>query len=324
MSFEKRSMSPFGSTTTTLYPFLMSCSTMFSMSLVFPMRVVPKSPRWPLLSLSGIVMVTSFDRSARSTPLPMTVCPNFTGARRCRFPFSLIAISLSRLIVHLSASSLKGDRLAPFFSSCGYYFPVNESDESPIKEHHAHPRPQVIHKKQDEFILFSGVWMVSLLKVGHIVSGVVAQTRPDYRSYLVFLTGSEIYAFLPHEYAKEPYRVGADIIAAVVVFDGRRIILSQTSSQYYRRVAEVVFEPLINARKIMIKRVARIRQAGFVKIAIENLGMTDEQLIPQCLPYLEGATHMSTRRSRWFATCGTSTSTSQRPSSPRRRTRSAK
>jgi transcription antitermination factor NusA-like protein len=131
--------------------------------------------------------------------------------------------------------------------------------------------------------------MVSLLKVGHIVSGVVAQTRPDYRSYLVFLTGSEIYAFLPHEYAKEPYRVGADIIACVAVFDGRRIILSQTSSHYYRRVAEVVFEPLVNAGKIMIKRVARVREAGFVKIAIENLGMADEQFIPQCLPYLEGA-----------------------------------
>ena len=61
--------------------------------------------------------------------------------------------------------------------------------------------------------------MVSVLNVGHIVSGVVAQTRPDYNAYLVFLTGTEIYAFLPHDYAKEKYRVGTNIMACVLFLD---------------------------------------------------------------------------------------------------------
>jgi hypothetical protein len=133
--------------------------------------------------------------------------------------------------------------------------------------------------------------MVSLLKVGHIVSGVVAQTRPDYSAYLVFLTGTEIYAFLPHEYAKERYRVGNDIIACILFLDGRRIVLSQTSSQYYRRVAEALFAPLINEGKIRIKRIARVREAGFVKIAIENLALKDEEFLKECLPCLAGAKH---------------------------------
>ena len=113
--------------------------------------------------------------------------------------------------------------------------------------------------------------MVSVLKVGHIVSGVVAQTRPDYSAYLVFLTGTEIYAFLPHDHAKEKYRVGTNIMACVLFLDGNHIVLSQVSSQYYRRVAEAIFGPLLDEEKIRIRRIARIREAGYVKIAVENL-----------------------------------------------------
>ena len=55
----------------------MSCSMIDPISLVLPMRVVPKQPRWPLRSSSGIVMRISLDRSARFTPLPRTVMPLF-------------------------------------------------------------------------------------------------------------------------------------------------------------------------------------------------------------------------------------------------------
>jgi transcription antitermination factor NusA-like protein len=133
--------------------------------------------------------------------------------------------------------------------------------------------------------------MVSLLKVGHIVSGIVAQTRPDYSAYLVFLTGTEIFAFLPHEYAKERYRVGADIVACIFLFERSRIVLTQTSSQYYRKVAEALFDPLIREEKIRIRRVAHVRQAGFVKIAIENLALKEEEFLKVCLPCLDTAKH---------------------------------
>ncbi len=133
--------------------------------------------------------------------------------------------------------------------------------------------------------------MVSLLKVGHLVSGVVAQTRPDYNAYLVFLTGTEIYAFLPHDYARERYRVGANVTACVFFLDKTRIVLSQKSTQYYRKVAESLFEPLVNDGKIRIRRVARVRSAGFVKIAVENLTLKDEEFLKVCLPCLSGAKH---------------------------------
>jgi hypothetical protein len=47
----------------------------------------------------------------------------------------------------------------------------------------------------------------------------------------------------------------------------------------------------VNEGKIRIKRVARIRQAGFVKIAIENLALEDDDFLPVCLPCLAGAAH---------------------------------
>lgn len=133
--------------------------------------------------------------------------------------------------------------------------------------------------------------MVSLLKVGHVVSGVVTQTRPDYGAYLVFLAGTQIFAFLPHEYAKDRYRVGSNVVAVIFSLDRNRIILNQVSSPYYRRIADVIFGPLIETGKIKIKRVAHIKGVPFVKIAIKNLAIEEERFPEECLPYLSRSKH---------------------------------
>jgi len=129
--------------------------------------------------------------------------------------------------------------------------------------------------------------LLPCLKIGSLVPGCIVKALPDHESYLILISNTENLAFLPRKYANRPYKVGHNIIASVFILDSRKIILSQKSPQYFLRVAELIFEPLISEGKITVVRAASIINGGFVKIAVESKNGIDP--VTACLPYLKEA-----------------------------------
>lgn len=129
--------------------------------------------------------------------------------------------------------------------------------------------------------------MISSLKVGYLVPGTIVKSLPNHDSLLVLITGTEILAFLPKKYANRKYRVGDSVVAAVFIFDDRKIIISQRSPQYYRRIAELIFAPLVSEEKIKVKRAASVEGGGFCKVSIQSMNGIDP--VKACIPYLKEA-----------------------------------
>ena len=127
--------------------------------------------------------------------------------------------------------------------------------------------------------------MLPLLKIGYLVPGCIVKSLPNHESHLILISGTETLAFLPKKYANPRYKVGDDIIAAVFIMDNNKIILSQRSAQYYLRIAELAFEPLLKEEKIKIKRAASVEKGGFVKVAVESLNGINP--VKECIPYLK-------------------------------------
>ena len=113
--------------------------------------------------------------------------------------------------------------------------------------------------------------MVLSLKVGYLVPGVVVKSMPEHDSHLILISGTELLAFLPKKYANRPYKVGQNLLACIFMLENSRIILSQRSHHYYKRIAERVFSVLIDEEKIKIRRAASVSGAGFAKMAVEGL-----------------------------------------------------
>jgi transcription antitermination factor NusA-like protein len=126
--------------------------------------------------------------------------------------------------------------------------------------------------------------MVLCLKVGYLVPGVVVKSMAGYETHLILISGTEFFAFLPKKYAMRPYKVGENLVAAVFLLERNRIVLSQRSPGYYRRVAERAFSPLLEEGKISVKRAVSVMDAGFIKMAVEGLQGHDP--VHLCLPYL--------------------------------------
>lgn len=129
--------------------------------------------------------------------------------------------------------------------------------------------------------------MIPIIKVGHLVPGTIVKSLPNHDSHLVLITGTEMLAFLPRKYANRQYRVGDSVVAAVFIFDERKIIISQRSPQYYRRLTEMLFAPLITKEKIKVKRAASVEKGSFAKVSVQSLNGIDP--IKECLPYLKDA-----------------------------------
>ena len=126
--------------------------------------------------------------------------------------------------------------------------------------------------------------MALSLKIGYLVPGVVVKSTAGYDAHLILICGTELLAFLPKKYANRPYKVGENLMAAIFLLERNRIILSQRSPNYYHRVAERVFSPLLEQGKIRVKRAVSVIGAGFLKMAVEGLNGTDP--VRECLPYL--------------------------------------
>ncbi len=124
-----------------------------------------------------------------------------------------------------------------------------------------------------------------LIRVGHIVPIMIAKALPDYDSYLTIVAGTEILAILPKKYAQRDYRVGENAFGAVFSMDEKRIVLSQRSHHYFKRILEGVLAPVFQKGIIKIKRIAVVENCQFTKVALESTDGSDP--VRECFPYLK-------------------------------------
>ncbi len=75
-------------------------------------------------------------------------------------------------------------------------------------------------------------------------------------------------AQLPREWAIKQYKVGDTGWAAVFEIKGSRVLLSQKSPQYVRKMLEYLLAKPFKEYEITIKKVARIKIGGYYKVAV--------------------------------------------------------
>jgi transcription antitermination factor NusA-like protein len=124
-----------------------------------------------------------------------------------------------------------------------------------------------------------------LIRVGHIVPIMIAKALPDYDSYLTMVAGTEILALLPKKYAQKEYKVGENAFAAVFSMDNRRIVLSQRSHHYFKKILEGVLAPVFQKGRARIKRIAVVENCRFAKVSLESTNGGDP--VRECVPYLK-------------------------------------
>ncbi|HPX80379.1 MAG TPA: hypothetical protein PLB95_00645 [Syntrophales bacterium] len=109
------------------------------------------------------------------------------------------------------------------------------------------------------------------LKIGHLVPATVIKAMPDHDSYLMAIANSEIMALLAKENAGKTMQVGDCTAAVVHAFKGERVLLTQQTAVFYRRLVEMLLSPLLMEGKVKVCHAAAIRGAGFAKVSIEGL-----------------------------------------------------
>lgn len=127
------------------------------------------------------------------------------------------------------------------------------------------------------------------IKVGYLTPFTIIKNLPNYDSYLVLLPGTGLIAQLPKKYAQKKYMIGESGWASIFGIDSLRIVLSQKSTQYVRKIMEHVLAPLVESGKIKVKRVAKLSSSNFFKVAIEasdNEDISREALFELCQPLL--------------------------------------
>jgi len=112
----------------------------------------------------------------------------------------------------------------------------------------------------------------------------VVKAIPDYDSYLTMIPKTGFMPLLPKKYATRKYRIGDSLIASVHEINDGRIIITQRSAQFYRKLTEFFLTPLIRQGRIKVRRAATLRNAPFVKVSVE--GLNNEDPVRISLPYL--------------------------------------
>jgi len=123
------------------------------------------------------------------------------------------------------------------------------------------------------------------IKVGHLVPVMVVKALPDHDSLLTIIAGTELMALLPKKYANRVYRVGESAVASIFAVEGSRITLSQRSSQYFRKLVELLLSPLLLEGRVEVKRAATALNARFAKVSLRSLNGEDP--LPISIPYLK-------------------------------------
>ncbi len=94
------------------------------------------------------------------------------------------------------------------------------------------------------------------IKINYLVPFCVVKKLPEHDSYLCNILNTQLFAQLPVKYAAKEYKVGDSGFAAVFEIKNAKIILSQKSPAYIRKIIEYLFcEPLRNYN-LQIKKVA--------------------------------------------------------------------
>lgn len=124
-----------------------------------------------------------------------------------------------------------------------------------------------------------------MIKIGHLIPIIVVKALPDYDSYLVLIAGGELLALLPKKYTSRPLKVGDITVASVFTMQGSRIVLTQRSPQFLRKIVELAVSPLLQEGKVVIKRAAMASGSRFAKVSVASLNGVDP--VKQCLPYLK-------------------------------------
>jgi N utilization substance protein A len=112
----------------------------------------------------------------------------------------------------------------------------------------------------------------------------VVKALPDHDSFLTLIVGTELMAVLPKRYANRVYRVGDNTVASIYSIDGTRITLSQRSSQYFRKLTELLLSPLLQEGRIEVKRAATVAGARFAKVSLK--GVNCEDPVRVSIPYM--------------------------------------
>lgn len=93
-----------------------------------------------------------------------------------------------------------------------------------------------------------------MLFVGDIVQGYVCKSIPHMESYLVWVYNTETFATLPKHHALKEYRIGENLMAAVMDVRGARITLSQRIPQFTKKMFEYHFRDLLRENEWIVKR----------------------------------------------------------------------
>lgn len=125
-----------------------------------------------------------------------------------------------------------------------------------------------------------------IIRIGYLVPFVVLQNRPDYDSYLVMIPDNGALALLPKKYAIKKYSVGNTAWAAVFTISGARIILSQNSPQYIRKVLEYIFSKDLQEKKLKFKKVAILQDIAKVAVETEHFS-TGKEIYEYCRKFLD-------------------------------------
>jgi N utilization substance protein A len=104
------------------------------------------------------------------------------------------------------------------------------------------------------------------IKVGALVPVTVIKSLPDHSSYLVAIPGAQVLGILPKIYADREFRVGDNSFAAVFMHQPPRLILSQRSPQFFRKIIEGILAP----QQLSVIRAATVKGCNFVKIAVAS------------------------------------------------------
>lgn len=129
--------------------------------------------------------------------------------------------------------------------------------------------------------------MIFDIKIGSLVPVIVIGELGK-KFFLTLIRGTPFDALLPKKIAGKNYKVGDKTLATIYRIDqtnGLKIILSQRLPQFYRKITEHLLSPLLQERRVIVKRAATVRGARFAKVTIKSL--TEEDPLRISLPYLK-------------------------------------
>lgn len=110
--------------------------------------------------------------------------------------------------------------------------------------------------------------MLNLLRIGYIVPFIVLKNYSEEAILVKLLGQSELIAILPRSAMIKNYKIGDTGFACIAMIDRARILLSQKSPLYVRKMLEYLLADAIIENRLKIKKIAGMRKSRFYKVAI--------------------------------------------------------